>query len=135
MRWSRIQKRFEELIAPALRGRVKVHVTAYRETKRFDLGRGWITVDGEEVVSIQIPSYYTEHMNFTPGSLDLGRALGAYIGMSVSVARSSPDPILRGLAFLDGRFGKRSLASVNRDRLHPFEKALCDARCRAEGIS
>jgi hypothetical protein len=110
-------------------------VTRYRETKSLDLGRGWITVDGREIVSVEIPSFYTWEMSFTPETLDFGCAVGTHIGMSVGAARSSPDPLLRGLAFLDKRFGKRSLTSVNKDQLHEFEMALCAARCRAEGIS
>lgn len=135
MQWTKVRERFEELVAPSLRGRVQVHVTAYRETKGFDVGRGWITVDGEEVVSVQIPTFYTEHMKFAPDVLDFGRAVGAYVEMSISAARSSPDPLLRGLAFLDKRLGKRSLVSVDRHQLHEFEKVLCAARCLAEGIN
>jgi hypothetical protein len=135
MQWTKIRKRFEELVAPSLRGRVQVHVTAYKETRGLDIGRGWITVDGQEVVCVQIPSSYTKHMNFSLDTLDFGRAVGTYVETSISAARSSPDPLLRGLAFLDKRLGKRSLASVDKDQLHEFEKALWAVRCRAEGIS
>jgi hypothetical protein len=55
--------------------------------------------------------------------------------MSVGEARSSPDPVIRGLAFLDRCLGKRSLASVDQDRLHAFEKALYEIRCDAEGVA
>jgi hypothetical protein len=134
MRWTKVRKRFEELVAPSLRGRVQVHVTRYRETRGMDVGRGWITVNGEEVVSVQIPSSYTEHMKFSLDTLDFGRAVGTYVEISISAARSSPDPLLRGLAFLDRRVGKRSLASIDEDQLHAFEKALWVVRCRAEGI-
>jgi len=134
MQWTKLQKRFEELVAPSLRGRVKVHVTGYRETRGFDVGRGWITLDGKEVVSVQIPSSYTEHMKFSLDTLDFGRAVGTYVGISISAARSSPDPLLRGLGFLDRRLGKGSLASIDEHQLHEFEKALWAVRCRAEGI-
>jgi hypothetical protein len=135
MQWTKVQKRFEELVAPSLRGRVRVHVTAYGETRGLDVGRGRITVDREEVVSVQIPSSYTKHMNFSLDTLDFGRAVGSYVDLSVSAARSSPDPLLRGLAFLDKRLGKRSLASVDKNQLHEFEKALWVVRCRAEGVN
>src|SRR5438045_386291 len=105
MQWTKVKRRFEELVAPSLRGRLQVHVTAYRETKGFDIGRGWITVDGEEVVSVQIPSVYTRHMYFSSDTLDFGRAVGMYVLMSVSAAKSSTDPLLRGFAFLDKRLG------------------------------
>jgi hypothetical protein len=135
MRWSKLQKRFEQLVAPALRRRLKIHVTSYRETKGMDVGRGWITIDGEEVLSVQTPSFYDNRIIFEPETLSLGRAVGAYVGMSLGEARSSPDPVVRGLAFLDRRLGKRSLGSVNKDRLHAFEKALSEIRFDAEGVA
>jgi hypothetical protein len=134
MQWTKVKTRFEELVAPSLRGRVQVHVTEYRETKGFDLGRGWITLDGEEVVSVQIPAFYTRHMVFSSDTLNFGYAVGTYVAMSISAARSSPDPLLRGLAFLDRRLGRRSLLGVDKDQLHEFEMALCAVRYRAEGI-
>ncbi len=135
MKWSKLQKRFQQLLAPALRGRLKIHVTSYRETMRFDIGRGWITIDGEEVLSIQTPSFYDNRIMFEPEALSLGRAVGVYLGMSLGEARLSPDPVVRGLAFLDRRLGKRSLVSVNKDRLHALEKALYEIRCHAEGVA
>jgi hypothetical protein len=135
MQWSKLQKRFEQLLAPALRGRLKIHVTSYRETMGFDVGRGWITIDGEEVLSVQTPSFYDDRITFETETLSLGCAVGAYVGMSVGEARSSPDPVIRGLAFLDRCLGKRSLASVDQDRLHAFEKALYEIRCDAEGVA
>ena len=69
MKWSKLQARFEQLLAPALRGRLKIHVTAYRETMGFDIGRGWITIDGEEVLSIQVPSFYDNRIMFEPHTL------------------------------------------------------------------
>ncbi len=135
MRWSKLQKRFEQLLAPPLRGRLKIHVTASRETRGFDLGRGWITIDGDEVLSLQAPSFYDGRFEFPAYTLSLGRAVGAYVAMSLGKARSSNDPVLRALAFLDRRLGKRSLASVKKDRLHAFERALYEIRCSAEGIA
>ena len=89
IRWSKLQGRFEQLLAPALRGRLKIHVTAYRETRGFDLGRGWITIDGDEVLSLQAPSFYDNRFDFPAHTLSLGRAVGAYIDMSLGEARSS----------------------------------------------
>jgi hypothetical protein len=135
MKWSKLQERFEQFLAPTLRGRLKIHVTSYRETMGFDVGRGWITLDGEEVLAVQTPSFYDNRIRFETETLSLGRAVGAYVGMSLGAARSSPDPVVRGLAFLDRRLGKRSLGSVNKDRLHAFEKALYEIRCDAEGVA
>ena len=101
----------------------------------MDIGRGWISVDGEEVVSVQIPSFYSGHMHFRPDTLDFGRAVGTYVDMSFSAARSSSDPLLRGLTFLDKRMGKRSLASIDSGQLHQFERVLFALRCCAEGLA
>jgi hypothetical protein len=134
MQWTKVKRRFEELVAPSLRGRLRVHVTSYRETRGLDIGRGWITVDGEEVISVQVPSFYDDYIYFSTDTLHFGRAVGTYIEMSLPAARSSPDPLLRGLAFLDKRLGKRSLASVDEAQLHQFEKVLYALRCHADGL-
>ena len=66
MQWSRAKKQFESLLAPSLQKRLRVHVTEYSKSKYFKskyfksdldaagqtMGRGWITLDGNEVASV-----------------------------------------------------------------------------------
>ena len=43
-------------------------------------------------------------------------------------------PIVRGLAVLDRRCGKRRLATIDAAAEHPFVQGMFELRCAAEGI-
>lgn len=134
MVWSNLKKQFELMLAPALRGRLQVHVTAYDNTNAMDVGRGWVTLDGKEVVSVQIPSFYSNNIGFTPETLDFGQALHQYLNFSVQQALGSSDALVSGFAYLDRRVGRRTLQSVDVGKLHEFAQILYKVRCAAEGI-
>ena len=134
MQWSKLKKRFESLLAPSLRGRIQVHLTEYTKTNQFDVGRGWVTLDGKEIVSVQIPSFYSNNITFSTETLDFGKALSHYLSLSIDEARASTDSLVCGFAFLDRRLGKRSLASTNTQNLHEFSRILYGVRCVAENI-
>src|ERR1700753_1502899 len=46
MRWSKLKKRVEDSFAESVKGRVQIYSTHYQ----CSCGRGWITVDGRELV-------------------------------------------------------------------------------------
>jgi hypothetical protein len=50
MKWSQLKKRVEDNLAPTIKGRVQFFTTAYRKPNS-STGRGWITLDGEEVAN------------------------------------------------------------------------------------
>ncbi|MBN2777376.1 MAG: hypothetical protein JXR36_07025 [Bacteroidales bacterium] len=50
MQWSQLKKRIEENLADSVRGKVEFFTTAYRKPNS-STGRGWITVDGDEIVN------------------------------------------------------------------------------------
>ena len=133
MQWSKLKKRFEDRLADCLRGRLRIHLTEYR-TNSMDVGRGWMTLDGEEVCSIQIPSFYDDHIIFESWHFDFGRAIGEYLTMSVEDALASPHPTVQALAFLDRKLGKRRLRQIDGQHLHAFPKITYALRCRLEGI-
>ena len=133
MKWSKIKKQFELLLAPSLRKRVKMHVTEYTKAS-FDVGRGWITLDGDEVISIQIPSFYDDNIQFSTDTMHFGQAIYNYLNLSIEEAVTSNDALIRGFSFLDKRFGKRRLKEVDATSLHPFSQHLYLLRCNIEGI-
>ena len=134
MIWSKVKQRFEAMLAPALRGRVQVHLTSYERTSRFDVGRGWITLDGVEVVSVQVPSFYSNNIGFDTRTLDFGKALYSYPDLAIEAALASEDALISGLAFLDGRCGKRRLLATDAQALHKFAHILYELRCTTEGL-
>ena len=134
MKWSNVKLQFESLFAKPLQGRLKIHLTAYTNTNLFDVGRGWLTLDGDELVSVQIPSVYSTNFDFRPGTLSFGEAVCAYLSLSLEEAKSASDELLCAFVFLDRRYGKRSLRNVKPSNLHSLSRLLFETRCRAEGI-
>ena len=62
--------------------------------------------------------------------------LFSYTNMSIDSALASPDAVLRSLAVLDKRLGKRRLAGIRLSNSAPeLEQACLRARLAAEGIA
>jgi hypothetical protein len=63
MQWSQLKKRMEETFADAVRGRLELWVTRYRDA-HDDAGEAWITLDKQKIVTMgnlkfQIAHYET----------------------------------------------------------------------------
>ncbi len=132
--WSKLRRRFESLFAECFRGRLSAHVTEYTRTNQLDVGRAWLTLDGKELVSVQIPSFYSDSFNFRTETLDFGKAVYEYVSLPIDEAKASSDELVAAFVHLDRRFGKRSLREVDPCLLHPFARQLFQARCEAEGL-
>ena len=63
-KWSKAKRKFQQLLETSLQNRLDINITEYRNTSGFDIGRGWITFDGNEIVSIMIPSFYSKNFWF-----------------------------------------------------------------------
>lgn len=50
MKWSQLKKRVEDNLAESVKGKVEFFTTAYRKPNS-STGRGWITLDGQEIVN------------------------------------------------------------------------------------
>jgi hypothetical protein len=124
MRWSQLKTRLIERCAPGLRKHVAVHQARYRYT-REEVGRVWLTIDGREVVSFDASTY-----NDFGALVDLE----AYLSLTIDAALTSPSPLVRALAVIDRRVGKRKLRSLKMDSEHPLVRELYLLRCKAEGV-
>lgn len=101
MQWSKAKKRFQLLLAPSLQKRLDINITEYRDTSGLDIGRGWITLDKKEIVSIMIPSFYSDNFYFRTETLDFGKAIVTYINMSIEEIKKSEDELINGFMLLD----------------------------------
>lgn len=135
MKWSKAKKKFESLLAPCLQSRLEIHITKYRETKNFDLGKGWITLDSKTVVSIMIPSFYSDNFLFRTDTMNSGGAVISYVNMNIDEIKEFPDEIINSLMFLDKRIGKRFIQKTDSNSLHPFAQKIYRLRCELENIS
>jgi len=59
-----------------------------------------------------------------------------YLRLPITAALTAPDPVMRGLAVLDSRVGKRRLRllAAHPDE-HPLVRVFVALRCEAEGVS
>jgi len=124
MQWSQIKKRAEEFIVPELKGRIQFYITTYRRDPDSSVsspGRGWITIDGSEELSAPSGSS-------VPNRQDLYEALASYPSLSIDAALRSDNIIVRGLAMIDRRLGRRRLAAVDEEQEHPFVQRLLELR-------
>ena len=61
--------------------------------------------------------------------------LEAYLSLPIEEALASPSPLVRGLALIDRRVGKRRLRAIELgQREHPLVRELYALRCAAEGV-
>ena len=134
MQWSKAKKKFESLLAPCFENRVKIHLTKYRETKNFDLGKGWITCDRQIIISVLIPSFYSNNFSFRTDTMNFGEAVISYVNMNVREIKESEDELINGLMFLDRRIGKRFINNIDSKSLHFFGQIIYQLRCELENV-
>lgn len=173
MRWSQLKRQVEQRFAESVRGRVEVWSTRYRGTHDRE-GRGWITVDGEEVASMCTLSAYAEQHRRAAEALgadpkkawtdwggvrgdpaywqrwyeaeeerkadgvlaqwDFYQALWEYTQSSIAVALGSPNVLVRALAMLDRRLGKRRFLQLRDiESASPLVRRMHALRAQAEG--
>jgi hypothetical protein len=149
MQWSQLKKRVEAQFADVLHGRVQVWMTKYREPGPEPDGRLWLTLDGEQIVSVaDMVSRRTldaaaQGVHLRGGtqltdpfvsSGDFHQALVAYLQTSIEDLLASDHELRFGLAMLDRRLGQRRFRQLTPERLtSPFVARLHGIRRDAEG--
>ena len=166
MMWSKIKKNVESKFTDKLKSKIQIYITSYgQEYYVKDLfNRGWITVNGIEVVNFSTPdSYYMNGSDYhyaTPtncsrsesknyqtrdssklsekgefSKFDLSHCCYAFLDMSIDEAISHESPLINMLSVLDNRLGKRRLLKFNDEpNLHPLVRYFLDIRIDAEKI-
>jgi hypothetical protein len=157
MKWSKLKKQVEDSFAESIKGRVHIYSTHYQ----CSCGRGWITVDGEELVDLStmltgliyrcayheatktdcathpaVPDEDRKPGNLVePGEFsrfDLHEACWEYIHSSLNASLSSKHPLIVSLAVLNAKVGKGMLKKLAEQKLHPLTRALLEIRLKAE---
>lgn len=156
MKWSKLKQTVEQKFAVCLKKRVRIYATRYTSGSYF-MVRGWITVDGKEIANFSTPDNYGKFGWNTPdiserippdkrteGSAvekgefsrsDFIDSCREFINLNIDDAFESANPIIKALAVLDKRFGKRRLRNINTQNLHPLVLTLFKFRIECEGIS
>ena len=148
MRWSKLRSLIEDRFCTALAGRLAIHSAAYGNCS---CGHCWITLDKEVIANFCTRAYYNRKSGyFETGSEnsmyehqlvmygEVSRQ-GAYKSMfdyvhtlSLEQAIDSQDVLVQALSVVDKRLGKRRLATLKADSLHPLASSLLSIRKAAE---
>lgn len=157
MKWSKVKKLVEDSFAESVKGRVQIYSTHYR----CSCGRGWITIDGRELVDLSTmlsgmiyKCVYHEATNTifpkhsavpdrdrTPNKLvedgefsrfDLHIACFDYLHQSITDSLESENPLIKFLAVLNAKVGRSRLSGIAKQNLHPLTRALLNFRLEAE---
>ena len=136
MRWSKLKQQVEAMFADEVRGRVELRTTRY-EKAHDRYGRSWITVDGRDVLSMSNYQVWAtvgcedDPARFEVGAFcgyELPRAMREYLTLSIDEAIASRHPLIRALAALDRRTGRRRLARFDLTNEVPVVKELLALR-------
>lgn len=158
MQWSKLKSRVIALIEPKVRKRVDFHLTQHR-THYDEVSQRvcacpnapreiWIMVDGLKVFSANYSEYEMEEQVLWSYGINpqqavdvlarremhdyrrVGDSLRAYLDLDPHEALTSCDPILRALAIIDGRVGKRTLKKLMiGDDEHSLVRVFYSLRC------
>ena len=165
MIWSKIKKNIENKFSEKINKKIQIYITSYGTA--YDISdifnRGWITVDGKEVVNFSTPdSFYlngNDYHNATPticsvskkikyiernpntlsekrefSKYDLSHCCYAYLDLNIEEALNHKSPIINMLAVLDKRLGKRRLIKLNEIEQHPLVRYFLNLRLKSEKI-
>lgn len=160
MQWSKRKKNVEGFFSDLVRGRVELRSTHYRGS-HDDEGRGYITFDKNEIWSMCTLSFYSieydrideivEQENITPfeaqkiayeqlasegkfNQYTFYDSLDEYSNNSIDSSLTSDNVLIRCLAMLDARLGKRRLKALD---LSKESKKVIDfykIRCECEKL-
>jgi hypothetical protein len=141
MRWSKLKQQVEARFAEGVRGRVELRTTRY-EKAHDRYGRSWITVDGREILNManflvwQAVNDERDPARFEAGAFagyELPLAMREYLKLSIDDAIRSPHPLIRALAVLDRRAGRRRLARIDSASEVPVVRELLALRLGCGG--
>jgi hypothetical protein len=159
MQWSQLKTQLKARIATSVAGTIDFHQTRYRHSHDQE-GEFWITLGKERIFSAGSLSYLSALSHVTSGHRANGATLAeayqrawpeldAYglmlleainkdlfssLSMTVKEMLDHSNPIVRALAVVDTRYGKRRLAAFNPVDEPPLVHRFFYLRCEAEGI-
>lgn len=158
MRWTKLKQLIEARFADSLQGRLEVHMTRYRKShpyKRSELAETWFTFDGHKLFGWSDGEYYAKAyrqkleyeaaLNRIAASKayeeireiqypvnDVLRDLFFSLSLSAEDMLKHKSDLIRSLALIDARFGKRRLQNIHADQLTETERCLLEIRLDAD---
>ncbi|MBC8883278.1 hypothetical protein H9X57_07160 [Flavobacterium piscinae] len=156
MKWSKLRKELKDRLADNLKDRLDYHLTTYKNSTSY-IGRAWITWEGKEILNFSNQDTWNEFQSYsnklaethyishegikttdrTEGKImekgefskyDFADNAFRFLNLNVQDAIKSYNPIIKALAVVDKRIGKRTLSELNKAENHPMIKQLIELR-------
>ena len=114
MQWSKLKQQIESGLAVDVADRIQFHTTRYRKS-HDGMGRSWITLDDVEILNMQHLSgpssseHPGQHESGVFTAYDLPNAMRQFLNINIDDALLSTNPLIRALAVIDRRTGKRRI--------------------------
>jgi len=140
VRWSKVKQLVEARFASELHGRLSVELTKYRKPTRSENGELFVVLDGRKIFSaaefralkLTNGQYYRDTEKFHGSGItsefwalaDLTESLN----WSIDDFFDQSNPLLRGLAVADARFGRRRMAGITIEDEPDLVRAILCAR-------
>ena len=162
--WSNLKKQMNDLLCDSLKDRISYFYTRYNKD-RGSFGRATINLDKNELISFSwdvgidiqwddeckacrenptinqntIHNMLMSEKWMQEGTLchhDFLEAVTTYLNTDITTALNSDNYILRALAYMDRRVGKRTLIKIedNVKALPDWVKQFYRIRCESEGL-
>jgi hypothetical protein len=161
MQWSKLRVHLLEFVAPSVRKRIDFHLITYRKLSEH-ANEFLVTIDGEKVfsastsrhnIALYVETRTTGLLAYGDGPdpkkvedsltqrevhapTDITSSIRTYFDIDPHLAPSSSDPILKALAMIDRRIGKRTLKAIElTDNEHSLVKTLYSLRMESSDES
>jgi hypothetical protein len=160
MQWSQLKKQLQTRMAESVSGSIDLHQTRYRHSHDQE-GEFWITLGKSRIFSSGSLSYLSSLGELAAKHRDEGASpaqaferawttteasglmlleqmnkdLFESLSQTVEKMLGHRNPVVRALAIIDTRYGKRRLADFDSTNEHPLIQRLYQLRCEAEGIA
>jgi hypothetical protein len=156
MKWSKLRFELKERLADNLKSRMDYHLTTYKNSRGY-MGRAWITWDGKEILNFSNQDTWKKYQSYSNelaethyisheaiketerteedimekgefSKYDFSENAFIFLNLNVQEAIKSKNTILRALAVVDKRIGKRTLDELQKSEHHPMIKHLIGLR-------
>lgn len=160
MRWSQLKKQLQDRFAKSIAATIDLNQTRYRHSHDQE-GEFWISFRGSRMFSAGSLTYLSSlgaetSKNRAAGATSaqayelawpvmdssglflleqMNKDLFFSLGLTVEEMLEHNNPVIRALAIIDARYGKRRLATFDPSTEHHLVQRLHHLRCEAEGIA
>lgn len=144
MQWSKLKSHVERFFCESIKGRVELFTTWYKCGGSPERARGAIIVDKKEIFQANTDKWIDLQRKMDKkdlwnkgifNDLEFRESLREYLDLSIEDALVSENVLIRAIALIDRRVGKRTLSKIKMpENEHQLVKFMYNMRCETDGI-